>query len=81
MIDVLEQIEFLNSLLSDDTPTHIKESIEKRIGGGGSFVRPHSPNFPISINILVGIYRSLASLVQLPLMKLDTYQFERHTVT
>ena len=32
MIDVLEQIEFLNSLLSDDTPTHIKESIEKRIG-------------------------------------------------
>ena len=32
MIDVLEQIDFLNSLLSDDTPTHIKESIEKRIG-------------------------------------------------
>ena len=32
MIDVLEQIEFLNSLLSDDTPTYIKESIEKRIG-------------------------------------------------
>lgn len=32
MIDVLEQIEFLNSLLSDDTPTHIRESIEKRIG-------------------------------------------------
>ena len=32
MIDVLEQIEFLNSLLSDDTPTHIKEYKEKRIG-------------------------------------------------
>ena len=30
MIDVLEQIDFLKSLLSDDTPTHIKESIEKK---------------------------------------------------
>ena len=32
MIDVLEQIDFLKSLLGKDTPTHIKESIEKRIG-------------------------------------------------
>jgi len=31
MIDVLEQIDFLKSLLGKDTPTHIKESIEKRI--------------------------------------------------
>ena len=31
MIDVLEQITFLKGLLSDDTPTHIKLSIEGRI--------------------------------------------------
>ena len=31
MIDVLEQIEFLNSLLSDDTPSHIRSTIQHRI--------------------------------------------------
>ena len=31
MIDVLEQIDFLKSLLSDDTPSHIKKTIQDRI--------------------------------------------------
>ena len=31
MIDVLEQIDFLKSLLSKDTPEHIKKTIQDRI--------------------------------------------------
>ena len=32
MIDVLEQIDFLKSLLSNDTPEHIRKTIQHRIG-------------------------------------------------
>lgn len=43
------------------------------LGASGGFIKPGSTNFDLIINILVGIRRSLANLVEIPSMVLDPY--------
>ena len=57
-----------------------KKQESELLQSGGGFIRPDSQNFQITVNILVGIHRSLTSLIQLPQMKLDPYQFKRRVL-
>jgi len=47
------------------------------IGGSGSFIRPENVNFQLIVSLLVGIKRSVSSLVYMPFKELDAYQFQR----
>ena len=46
-------------------------------GSGGSFVRFEGKKFDIILNILIGIRRSLSTIVRLPGEELSDWQFEK----
>lgn len=70
------------SIMSTNTiPTSMKKQKTSVMGKGGKFVRFEGAKFDIILNILIGIRRSLSTIVRLPGQQLTDWQFKKKIVT
>ena len=61
----------------DGTKQIVANQKKKAEGKGGKFVRIEGAKFDIILNILIGIRRSLSTLVRLPGVDLNEWQFKK----
>lgn len=61
----------------DSNKSQLLKSKSAAEGKGGNFVRIEGAKFDIILNILIGIRRSLSTLVRLPGLELTDWQFEK----
>ena len=65
------------SAYQKDRPNTLTPKKRGAEGKGGKFVRIEGAKFDIILNILIGIRRSLSTLVRLPGVELSDWQFKK----